>query len=127
MEKKIIVLTIILILGSLITAGCTKYSEPVLKITTNATKISENAATGSIEYDVRVTIANTGDNNAYKVKILTVLSTPKDLSEYRFTNKNTEIGDILKGTTTTITERMVLNTTKSNYDVPRIRITESRY
>jgi len=110
-------LLILLISGFILTAGCSKYAEPELKFTTNITKISDNPANGEIVYDVAVSIANTGQNNAYQVKVLTVLSTPRDLPEYRFTNKNSEVGEVEKGTTKTVSERMTLMATKTNYDL----------
>ena len=117
MKKIITILTFLLIIGGIIIAGCTKYADPELKITSNSSKISEDATTGNITYDISLVVANVGTNNAYQVKMLTILSTPKDLPEYRFTSKNTDVGEINKGVTKTFTERMILPTTKSNYDL----------
>lgn len=117
MKNVIGILIILLIAGSILITGCTKYADPVLKITSNLTKISEDSATGNITYDVTITVANIGANNAYQTKLLLILSTPKDLPEYRFINRNTDVGEVDKGTTKTFTERMILPTTKANYDL----------
>ncbi len=117
MKSPIQFLIILLIAGMMVIAGCTKYAEPELKIMSNLTKISEDPVSGNITYDVQATVANVGSNNAYQVRLLAILSTPKDLPEYRFINKNIEVGDVEKGKTQIVTERMILPTTKSNYDL----------
>jgi hypothetical protein len=117
MKKILQILVILLITGFVALAGCTKYADPELKITTNLSKISEDPTSGNITYDVRVTVANQGTNNAHKVKVMTILSTPKDLPDYRFTNRNTDVGDVAKGTVQTFTEQMTLPATKANYDL----------
>lgn len=113
----LIILITLLVAGSLIVAGCSKYAEPELKISNNITKISEDQTTHNITYNVIVSVTNTGQNNAYKVSLLTILSTPKDLPEYRFTNKVFDIGTVEKGKTETSSARMTLQTTPSNYDL----------
>ena len=117
MRKVLFFMAILLIAGSVTISGCTKYADPDLKITSNLSKVSDDPGTGNITYDVKLTVANVGTNNAYKVKILTILSTAKDQAEYRFTNRNTDAGDIEKGTVKTFTERMTIPATKTNYDL----------
>lgn len=117
MRRVLFFLAILLIAGSVTISGCTKYADPDLKITSNLSKVSDDPGTGNITYDVKLTVANVGTNNAYKVKILTILSTPKDLSEYRFTSRTTDAGDIEKGAVRTFNERMTLPATKANHDL----------
>ncbi|MDD1729944.1 MAG: hypothetical protein LUQ50_12855 [Methanospirillum sp.] len=117
MKVILLFLVILLIAGAVAISGCTRYADPELKITTNLSKVSDDPASGNITYDVKLTVANVGANNAYKVRVMTILSTPKDLSEYRFTSRNTDAGDIEKGTVRTFTERMTLPATKANYDL----------
>jgi len=117
MRRILLVLITLLIAGTVALSGCTKYADPELKVTTNLSKVSDDPATGNITYDVKLTVANTGTNNAYRVKVMTILSTAKDQPEYRFVNRNTDVGDVEKGTVSTFTERMVLPATKTNYDL----------
>ncbi|MFH0968422.1 MAG: hypothetical protein V1862_12135 [Methanobacteriota archaeon] len=112
-----LIIMCLLLAGFLAVAGCSKYADPELKITNTLTKISEDPITGNITYDVSITVANIGQNNAYKVNLLTILSTPKDLPEYRFTNKNFNVGEVEKGKSETVSEHMILPTTKTNYDL----------
>ena len=118
MKNSLITVIIVLILVSVcLIAGCSKYADPELKIGSNLTKITDDPATGNITYDLLLTVTNTGDNNAYQVKILAILSTPKDLPEYRFVNANINVGDVRKGEMKTFTERMTLPATRANYDL----------
>lgn len=112
-----IIVICLLMVGFLAVAGCSKYAEPDLKVSSNLTKISEDPKTGNITYNVIIAVANSGQNNAYKVSLLTILSTQKNLPEYRFINRNFEVGDVEKGKTVTVSGNMVLQTTKSNYDL----------
>jgi len=113
-----ILLILVLLLGGMVAiSGCTKYADPELKITTNLSKVSDDPGTGNITYDVKLTVANVGTNNAYRVKVMTILSTAKDQPEYRFTNRNTDVGDVEKGDLKTFTERMTIPATKTNYDL----------
>ncbi|HWQ63369.1 MAG TPA: hypothetical protein VN429_03055 [Methanospirillum sp.] len=116
MRKILLFLVVLLIAGAVVISGCTKYADPDLKITSNLSKVSDDPA-GNITYDVKLTVANVGTNNAYKVKVMTILSTPKDLSEYRFDSRTTDAGDIEKGAVRTFTERMTLPATKANHDL----------
>lgn len=113
----ITVIIVLMLVGVCLIAGCSKYADPELKISNNLTKITDDPATGNITYDLLLTVTNTGENNAYQVKVLAILSTPKDLPEYRFVNANINVGEIRKGETKTFTERMVLPATKENYDL----------
>ena len=106
-----------LLIAFLAVAGCSKYADPELKITNSITKASEDPITGNITYDVTITVENTGQNNAYQVKVLTILSTPQDLPEYRFINQNFEIGEVEKGANETVSGQMILPATKANYDL----------
>lgn len=118
MERVIITsITGLIIAGLILTAGCSKYADPELKITSNITKIADDPATGNITYNVAFTIANTGQNNAYQVIVLALLSTPKDLPEYRFVNTNIDVGEIDKGESKIFTEQMILPATRENYDL----------
>jgi hypothetical protein len=117
MRKILFFLAVLLIFGAVAISGCTKYADPDLKITSNLSKVSDDPGTGNITYDVKLTVANVGTNNAYKVKVMTILSTPKDLSEYRFASRTTDAGDIEKGAVRTFTERMTLPATKTNHDL----------
>jgi hypothetical protein len=113
----VVTIICLIVAGFILSAGCSKYADPELKITSNLIKTSEDPTTGNITYDVAITVENTGQNNAYQVKLLTILSTPKDLPEYRFINRNFEIGDVEKGKSKTASEQMVLTATKANYDL----------
>lgn len=106
-----------IITGLVLTAGCSKYADPELVITSNSTKLSEDQATGNITYDVSVTVKNSGENNAYRVKVLTILSTPKDLPEYRFETSTIDVGDIPAGKQETLTRQMILPATRANYEL----------
>lgn len=117
MKIHIFALLCFVIAGTILTAGCSKYADPELQITTNLTRVSDDVQTGNITYDMTVDVTNIGNNNAYQVKLLVLLSTPKSLSEYRFINKNIDVGDVEKKTTKTFTERMTLPATKQNYDL----------
>jgi len=109
--------TIILFTAMILCAGCSKYADPKLDITSTFSKISEDPVTGNITYDISVTIANTGDNNAYQVNLLTILSTPRDLPEYRFTSTTFTVGDVLKGEKHSLNQQVILPATKTNYDL----------
>jgi len=118
MNQKYLFAVLGLVFISLVlTAGCSTYAAPELVVTAALTKISDDKETGSITYDATISIENIGQNNAYNVQVMTILSTPKDLPEYRFINKNSEFGDVEKGTTKTITERMILPATMTNYNI----------
>lgn len=116
MNNLIIILGCLLVL-SILTAGCSKYADPELEITSELSRISGDPATNSITYDAVITVTNTGSNNAYRVKLLTILSTPKSLPEYRFVSANIDAGDIEKRTYRTFTQQLVLQATKANYDL----------
>lgn len=118
MNNSVIVGILLLILAGLcLTAGCSKYADPELKIGSDIRKIADDPVTGNITYDVLITVTNTGENNAYQVKVLAILSTPKDLPEYRFVNVNINVGEVRKGENVTFTERMILPVTRANYDL----------
>ena len=110
-------ITGLLLVAFIAAAGCSKYADPELKITSNLTKISEDQTTGNITYNVAVTVTNTGQNNAYHVRVLTILSTPKDLPEYRFINHNFDIGEVEKGKSESATVQLILPATRSTYDL----------
>lgn len=106
-----------LLVFSILIAGCSKYADPELEITSELTRISGDPVTNSITYDVLITATNTGTNNAYRVRLLTILSTPKSLPEYRFVSANIDAGDIEKRSYRTYTQQLVLQATKANYDL----------
>ena len=116
MRNQIPMLICLLIIAFILIAGCSKYADPELQITSNLTRISDDAQSGNITYDVAIDVANTGNNNAYQVKILALLSTPKSESEYRFSSRTIDVGDIEKKTKKTFTERMTLPATKLHYE-----------
>ncbi len=117
--KRILItaIAIILFTAMILCAGCSQYADPKLDITSSFEKNSEDPSTGNITYDITVTIANTGENNAYQVNLLTILSTPRDLPEYRFTSTTFTVGDVLKGTRQTLNQQVILPATKTNYDL----------
>jgi hypothetical protein len=118
MNKTSISCIILLIFtGMVLAAGCSKYADPELDITSTLTKVSEEPASGNITYSVSVTVSNTGENNAYQVKVLAILSTPKDLPEYRFTAETIGVGEVRSGQQETFTRQMVLPATRANYDL----------
>lgn len=116
-QKKIAGIICAILACMVLFAGCSKYADPKLDITNNITKISEDQVTGNITYDLSITVSNTGDNNAYQVKVLAIISTPKDLPEYRFSASTIDVGEVLKGEQETLTRQMVLPTTRANYDL----------
>ena len=116
-RNTVVLLTGILLIAAIAGCGCTKYADPVLDISHTITRVSEDPRSGNLTYDLAISIANTGTNNAYQVKILAIISTPHDLPEYRFINSNIDIGDVPKGETRTHTERLVLPATRENYDL----------
>ena len=69
----------------------------------------------TITYDVNLMIENTGSNNAYNVEVMALVSTPKDLPEYRFTHENIHIGTLEKHTSTSAGRQMSLEMTPDNY------------
>ncbi|HWQ67020.1 MAG TPA: hypothetical protein VN372_09130 [Methanospirillum sp.] len=116
MKQVLLLAAIGLVLVSLLmAAGCSKYADPDLKITTNLTKVSEDPAAGTVTYDLEMYVTNIGGNNAYSVLVLAILSTPKDKPEYQFTTANIDVGTVEKGKIEHFNRQMVLPLNPANY------------
>ncbi|HPP79095.1 hypothetical protein, partial [Methanospirillum sp.] len=72
------------LLSCILSAGCSSYAPPELSLVPTIKQVNVSPESRSITYDVSVDIENTGSNNAYGVEVMVLVSTPKDLPEYRF-------------------------------------------
>lgn len=115
--KKPFLLILILLTGSILCCGCNSYAEPELSLNTTISQAGVSEQDHTISYDVMVDVTNTGSNNAYDVMVMVILSTPKDLPEYRFVNENIEIGTVPKHETISSTRRLSLAMTPANYNL----------
>ena len=115
MTKISLVLLLLLFTGFILCAGCSSYATPELTIVPTITQVNAIPETNTITYDVNLMIENTGSNNAYNVEIMALVSTPKDLPEYRFTHENIQIGTLEKHTSTSAGRQMSLEMTPDNY------------
>jgi hypothetical protein len=106
-----------LFIGSILCAGCNSYAEPKVICNTTVNQVNASELNATITYDVSVEVTNTGLNNAYDVAIMVLLSTPKDLPEYRFVNENIDVGTVPKHETVTIDRRVTLPMTPDNYNL----------
>ena len=112
-----LIILILILVTCILSAGCSSYAEPEIKLKTSVSQVNASPNADSITYDVAVTISNTGSNNAYNMVIMLILGTPKDLPEYRFITQNVEIGTVPKGETVTVTKSLVLPTTRENFEI----------
>jgi hypothetical protein len=115
-SRHLLTLFVIIVTG-IFFAGCSSYATPEISLDTSFVQVNASPETGNITYDVTVDLKNMGSNNAYDVSIMLLLSTPKDLANYRFVYENIDIGTIPKGETVKVTKRMELAMTKDNYDI----------
>jgi len=104
-----------IIVTGIFSSGCSSYATPDISMDTSFIQVNASPDTGNITYDVTVKLKNSGSNNAYDVSIMLLLSTPKDLPDYRFVHENIDIGTIPKGETVNVTKRLDLPMTKENY------------
>lgn len=98
-------------------AGCSSYAEPEISIDTTLTRVNISEEDLSVTYDVGVVVSNTGGNNAYSIVVMVILSTPKNLPEYRFVNENIEVGTVLKKESAKASRRMTLPMTRENFSL----------
>lgn len=118
MKKNITLIFIVLLfVGSILCAGCNTYAEPELILNSTLQKVHVSPETQEITYDVTVDVTNKGGNNAYDVSVMVIVSTPKDLPEYRFVNDNFEVGTVPKQETISVSRQVTLQMTDSNFDL----------
>lgn len=115
MTKISLVLLLLLFTGFILCAGCSSYATPELTIVPIITQVNAIPETNTITYDVNLMIENTGSNNAYNVEVMALVSTPKDLPEYRFTHENIQVGTVEKRTSTSVKRQLSLEMTPDNY------------
>ncbi|MDD3573698.1 hypothetical protein [Methanospirillum sp.] len=115
MTKISLVLLLLLFTGFILCAGCSSYATPELTIVPTITQVNAIPETNTITYDVNLMIENTGSNNAYNVEVMALVSTPKDLPEYRFTHENIQVGTVEKRTSTSVKRQLSLEMTPDNY------------
>lgn len=115
MTKISLVLLLLLFTGFILCAGCSSYATPELTIVPTITQVNAIPETNTITYDVNLMIENTGSNNAYNVEVMALVSTPKDLPEYRFTHENIQVGTVKKRTSTSVKRQLSLEMTPDNY------------
>lgn len=106
----------ILCIGLILAAGCFTYAEPEISMNASLKQVSTSPETNSITYDVTLNVENTGSNNAYDLAVMLLVSTPKDLPEYRFINENIEIGTLPKHESTSVIKQVTLTMTPDNYN-----------
>ena len=109
-----LILTGVLFLCILL-AGCSSYAPPELSLVPTIKQVNASPESLSVTYDVSVDIENTGSNNAYGVEVMVLVSTPKDLPEYRFVPENIPVGTVEKRSKTTINSQLVLPMTEDNF------------
>jgi len=115
MKRILIVSIFILFAGFVLCAGCSCYAPPELNIVPAIQQVNISPETNTITYEVSLDIENAGGNNAYDVEIMALVSTPKDLPEYRFTHVNIPIGTVDKRTKTTVQRSLSLQMTPDNF------------
>ncbi len=115
MKRILIVSIFILFAGFVLCAGCSSYAPPELNIVPAIQQVNISPETNTITYEVSLDIENAGGNNAYDVEIMALVSTPKDLPEYRFTHVNIPIGTVDKRTKTTVQRSLSLQMTPDNF------------
>lgn len=117
MNKPLFLIPVVFCIFFIFSAGCSSYAEPEISITPALKQVNTSAETLTITYDITLDIENTGSNNAYDVNVMVLLSTPKDLPEYRFVHDNINIGTIEKHKSTSATRQLSLPMTQENYDI----------
>ncbi len=95
-------------IACLLSAGCSSYAPPDLSLTPHIRQVNASAQSLSITYDVSADVENKGENNAYDVEIMIIVSTPKDLPEYRFVHEIIPIGTIEKHSKTEVQKEFTL-------------------
>lgn len=115
MKKILLVSIFILVTGFILCAGCSSYAPPELTIVPTLQQVTVSPETNTITYEVSLDIENAGGNNAYDVEVMALVSTPKDLPEYRFTHENIPVGTVDKRTNTTVKRTLSLQMTPDNF------------
>ena len=69
----------------------------------------------TFNFEVSLDIENAGGNNAYDVEIMALVSTPKDLPEYRFIHENIPVGTVEKRSTISVKRTLSLQMTPDNF------------
>lgn len=106
-----------LLTGCILCTGCNSYAEPEIQVQPELHQVNISEADKTITYDVTVDVTNTGQNNAYDVMVMVIVSTPEDLPEYRLVNDNIDVGTVSKKETVSFTRRLTLPMTQSNFDI----------
>ncbi|NLV26983.1 MAG: hypothetical protein GXY48_07450 [Methanomicrobiales archaeon] len=104
-------------IAGILSCGCNSYAEPDIEINSSVKLVNLSPSDYTITYDISIDVINKGSNNAYDVRAMSIISTPKDLPEYRFAHENIEIGTIPKQETVSVNRRLSLQMTKANYDL----------
>ena len=115
MKRILIVSIFILFAGFVLCAGCSSYAPPELKIVPTMQQVNISPETNTITYEVSLDIENAGGNNAYDVEIMALVSTPKDLPEYRFIHENIPVGTVEKRSTISVKRTLSLQMTPDNF------------
>jgi len=115
MKRILIVSIFILFAGFVLCAGCSSYAPPELNIVPAIQQVNISPETKTITYEVSLDIENAGGNNAYDVEIMALVSTPKDLPEYRFIHENIPVGTVEKRSTISVKRTLSLQMTPDNF------------